>query len=140
VFVTWDDWGGYYDHVAPPTVDGHQLGMRVPMLLLSPWAKENTVSPQELDHSSLPAFITQVFGLEPIAPRTEVPTGVWSETSISGGPIQALTYSPRYEAAGMDHASAVFRLYLLTFVAIIGVLGYLGFSIFRRPSWGETRT
>jgi hypothetical protein len=67
---------------------------------------------------------------------TAIPTGVWSETPVSGGPVQALTYAPRYEAAGMDHASAVFRLYLLTLALILGVLGYLGFSILRRPIQG----
>jgi phospholipase C len=136
VIVTWDDWGGYYDHVAPPTIGGHLLGLRVPTLLLSPWAKEGMVSSQVLDHSSIPALVTDLFGLEPIEPRTSVPTGVWAETPVSGGPVQALTYAPRYEAAGMDHAPAVFRLYLLTSVLILGVLGYLGFSIVRRPIQG----
>ena len=71
VVVVWDDWGGYYDHVAPPvTADGHQLGMRVPMLLLSPWAQGGTVSHQTLDHSSIPALATSLFGLDPIVPHT----------------------------------------------------------------------
>ena len=66
VVVTWDDWGGYYDHVAPPVAsDGHQLGMRVPMLLLSPWTQGGTVSSQTLDHSSIPALATSLFGLGP---------------------------------------------------------------------------
>jgi hypothetical protein len=117
-------------------VGGHQLGMRVPTLLLSPWAKEGMVSSQVLDHSSVPALVTDLFGLEPIESRTAVPTGVWAETPVSGGPVQALTYAPRYEAAGMDHASAVFRLYLLTSLMILVVLGYLGFSIVRRPTQG----
>ena len=139
LIVTWDDWGGYFDHVAPPVVGGHQLGMRVPTLLLSPWAKEGSVSSQVLDHSSVPALVTDLFGLDPIEPRTAVPTGVWSDTPIRGGPVQALTYGSRYEAAGMTHAPAVFRLYLLTLLAILGVLGYLGFSILRKPALGGSR-
>jgi phospholipase C len=39
IFLAWDDWGGFYDHVAPPTVDGAGYGLRVPGLVISPYAK-----------------------------------------------------------------------------------------------------
>ena len=39
IFLTWDDWGGFYDHVVPPKVDENGYGIRVPGLLISPWAK-----------------------------------------------------------------------------------------------------
>ena len=39
VFITWDDWGGFYDHVAPPQVDNVSYGFRVPLLVISPWTK-----------------------------------------------------------------------------------------------------
>ena len=38
IFLAWDDWGGFYDHVVPPTVDGQGYGLRVPGLLISPYA------------------------------------------------------------------------------------------------------
>ena len=137
VVVAWDDWGGYYDHVEPPvTSDGHQLGMRVPMLLLSPWAQGGTVSSQTLDHSSIPALATSLFGLEPITPHTAVPSGPWLTTPVINPRIEALTHGRRYEAAGMTHARNVFWLYLLTILVIVGVLGWLGFSMLRRPVRG----
>ena len=72
IMITWDDWGGYYDHVAPPKADGHQLGFRVPMILLSPWAAENRVSSEVLDHSSIPAFAAKLFNLPgDWTPRTD---------------------------------------------------------------------
>jgi phospholipase C len=43
VFVTWDEWGGFYDHVPPPRVDLSGLGIRVPMLVISPYAKRGYV-------------------------------------------------------------------------------------------------
>jgi len=42
IFISWDDFGGFYDHVAPPQVDVYGLGPRVPMLLISPFAKPTT--------------------------------------------------------------------------------------------------
>jgi len=137
IFVVWDDWGGYYDHVAPPKAeDGHRLGMRVPMVLLSPWAQGGAVSSQTLDHSSIPALATSLFDLKPIAPHTDLPSGVWAATPVDDVQIEALSHAPAYEAAGMAHARSVFGLYLLTVLVIVGVLVALGFSMLRRPNRG----
>ena len=43
IFITWDEWGGLYDHVAPPTIDDVELGFRVPMLVISPYAKRGYI-------------------------------------------------------------------------------------------------
>jgi phospholipase C len=48
IFLTWDDWGGFYDHVVPPRVDENGYGLRVPGILISPWAK-----PGFIDHQTL---------------------------------------------------------------------------------------
>ena len=48
IFVTWDDWGGFYDHVPPPIVDENGYGMRVPGLVISPYAKEGYIDHQTL--------------------------------------------------------------------------------------------
>jgi phospholipase C len=57
IFVTYDEGGGYYDHVPPPVVDGVQLGFRVPLFVISPYAKENYVSGTVMNHASTLAFI-----------------------------------------------------------------------------------
>src|SRR5579875_3356061 len=57
IFITYDEGGGYYDHVAPPKLMDTQLGERVPMILVSPYAKENYVSNTIMTHTSLLAFI-----------------------------------------------------------------------------------
>jgi len=44
LYITWDDYGGFYDHVAPPAFDGQQLGFRVPLLVISPYTVRGTVS------------------------------------------------------------------------------------------------
>lgn len=57
ILITYDEGGGYYDHVPPPSVDGVQLGFRVPLFVISPYAKENYVSNTVMNHASTLAFI-----------------------------------------------------------------------------------
>ncbi|MEM4057009.1 MAG: alkaline phosphatase family protein [Thermoplasmatales archaeon] len=57
IFITWDDPGGYYDQVPPPIVDGVQLGFRLPLIVISPYAKEDYISNTLMTHSSILAFI-----------------------------------------------------------------------------------
>ena len=42
IFVSWDDWGGFYDHVVPPVVDPNGYGLRVPGLVISPYARRGS--------------------------------------------------------------------------------------------------
>jgi phospholipase C len=69
IFLTWDDFGGFYDHVPPPQLDIMGLGPRVPMLIISPWAKQGFVDKTEYEFSSVLRFIEEVFGLRCMTPR-----------------------------------------------------------------------
>ena len=61
IFLAWDDWGGFYDHVAPPTVDAQGYGLRVPGLLISPWAKHGYIDHQTLSFDAYLKFIEDDF-------------------------------------------------------------------------------
>jgi phospholipase C len=61
VFVAWDDWGGFYDHVVPPRVDQNGYGLRVPGFLVSPYAKRGYVDHQVLSFDAYLKFIEDVF-------------------------------------------------------------------------------
>ncbi len=61
IFLTWDDWGGFYDHVKPLTVDDNGYGFRVPGLTISPWVKPGTIDKQLLTHDSYLKFIEDIF-------------------------------------------------------------------------------
>ena len=65
IFITWDDYGGFYDHVPPPQVDRMGFGIRVPMLLLSPYAKSGRVSSELGELSSVLRFIEDNWRLRP---------------------------------------------------------------------------
>jgi phospholipase C len=62
IFLAWDDWGGFYDHARPPvTADGFGYGIRVPGLLISPWARKGFVDRQTLSFDAYARFIEDVF-------------------------------------------------------------------------------
>ena len=61
IFLTWDDWGGFYDHVVPPRVDGQGYGLRVPALVISPYAKHGYIDHQVLSFDAYNKFIEDDF-------------------------------------------------------------------------------
>lgn len=63
IFITWDDYGGFYDHVAPPQVDRFGFGFRVPLLVISPYAREGVVDSHLGEFSSVLRFIEDNWGL-----------------------------------------------------------------------------
>jgi phospholipase C len=67
IFVFWDDPGGFYDPVAPKYVDYDGLGMRIPMLIISPYAKKGLVSHVHYEHGSILRFIEDRFNLKSLA-------------------------------------------------------------------------
>jgi phospholipase C len=69
IFLTWDDYGGFYDHVPPRRVDGDGFGIRVPMLILSPYAKTGYVDHTEGEFSSVLRFIENNWGLSQLTHR-----------------------------------------------------------------------
>jgi phospholipase C len=72
ILLSWDDWGGFYDHVVPPTVDGNGYGLRVPGIVISPFAKRGYVDHQTLSFDAYLRFIEDLFlGGARIDPRTD---------------------------------------------------------------------
>jgi len=63
IFITWDDWGGWYDHVAPSVINSYEYGIRVPMIIVSPFAKPGYVSHVTHDFGSILKFIEEVYHL-----------------------------------------------------------------------------
>ncbi len=69
IFMSWDDFGGFYDHVPPPHYDVMGLGPRVPMLIISPYAKSGYIDHTTYELSSVVRFIEDVFGLGRLTQR-----------------------------------------------------------------------
>jgi phospholipase C len=72
IFLTWDDWGGFYDHVAPPSVDENGYGLRVPALVISPYAKRGFIDHQTVSFDAYDKFIEDDFlGGQRLDPATD---------------------------------------------------------------------
>jgi len=69
IFLTWDDWGGFYDHVPPPQIDKFGLGIRVPLLVISPYAKRGLIDHHHGEFSSVLRFIEDNWGLRHLTHR-----------------------------------------------------------------------
>ena len=72
IFLAWDDWGGFYDHVQPPTADANGYGLRVPGIMISPYARRGLIDHQALSFDAYDKFIEDAFlGGQRIDPRTD---------------------------------------------------------------------
>jgi phospholipase C len=72
IFLVWDDWGGFYDHVVPPSIDWNSYGLRVPGIVISPYAKRGYIDHQTLSFDAYLKFIEDDFlGGERLNPRTD---------------------------------------------------------------------
>ncbi len=101
LFLVWDDWGGFYDHVEPPVMetwtDGtpFRYGHRVPCIVVSPYARWGYVSHTEYSHVSLLRFAESVFGLEPLTERDAQANDMLDCFDFAQPPLQPLTLTPR---------------------------------------------
>jgi phospholipase C len=72
IFLSWDDWGGFYDHVVPPSVDRQGYGLRVPGIVISPYAKQGVIDHQILSHDAYNKFIEDdLLGGKRLDPKTD---------------------------------------------------------------------
>lgn len=95
VFVTWDDFGGFYDHVAPPQPDQMGFGPRVPLLIISPFAKSGYISHTVYEHSSVLKFVETRFGLAALTARDAAASGMLDSFDFSQTPQTPLILQQR---------------------------------------------
>ena len=72
IFISWDDWGGWYDHVPPPQVDDMGLGFRVPVIVVSPYARHGYVSHVTHESGGFLRYTEEVFNLPSLGTRDSI--------------------------------------------------------------------
>jgi len=90
VFVTFDDYGGWYDHVPPPQVDGYGYGFRVPCIVISPYAKQGMIDHVQSDFTSILKFVETVFSLHPLSTRDAAASNMMEAFDFSQAPRSPL--------------------------------------------------
>jgi phospholipase C len=95
VVLTWDDYGGFYDHVPPPHVDIYGLGPRVPAIVISPYAREGMVDHDVMEFSSVLRFIEQVFELPAMTDRDANSDDMMSAFDFTQDPRPPVLLEPR---------------------------------------------
>ena len=95
IFLTWDDFGGFYDHVPPPTIDGFGLGPRVPLLIISPYARSGFISHTQYEFSSFLKIVEERFGLQMLNARDKAANDMTDSFDFTQTPSSPLVLTPR---------------------------------------------
>ena len=95
IFLTWDDFGGFYDHVAPPHIDNISLGPRVPTIVISPFARPHFVDHSIFDFDSFLRFIEQDFHLPALNDRDRLASPMLSSFDFHQKPAPPLVLKQR---------------------------------------------
>lgn len=111
IFLTWDDFGGFYDHVPPPNLDQYGLGPRVPLLIISPFAKKGYVSHTQYEFSSVLKFIENRFGLSSLTARDTQANDTTDSFDFSQQPLAPLILQTRTCPATPSNATQAQRTF-----------------------------
>lgn len=95
VFLTWDDFGGFYDHVSPEQIDGYGLGFRVPLLVISPYAKKGYIDHTLYEFSSMLRFAEDILGLATLTNRDKGANDMFNAFDFAQKPRAPLILRPR---------------------------------------------
>jgi phospholipase C len=95
VVLAWDDWGGYYDHVAPPPRAGGAYGPRVPLLIISPYARRGYVTHTVYTFESVLKTAETLWHLAPLGPQDRSANDLLDSLDLTQAPLPPLLLRPR---------------------------------------------
>ena len=148
IFLSWDDWGGFYDHVVPPAVDQQGYGLRVPALVISPYARRGYIDHQTLSSDAYLKFIEDDFlGGARLNPKTDGRPDrrpdVREDEPILGNMAEDFNFSqaprpPVLLATNPPTDSPTIPAYFVTHPACVGCTAVLnGMPGYGRPATGS---
>jgi phospholipase C len=129
--LAYDDWGGWYDHVAPPQVDQGGYGLRVPALLVSPYARKGWVDNTQLDFTSVLKFIEENWNIAPLATRDAAANNFLEAFDFNSAPRQAAFISMERGTAAPKKVIPVQFIYIAYGVALLTAFTFILVAIIR---------
>jgi phospholipase C len=99
IFISWDDWGGFYDHVTPPQIDEYGLGIRVPGLVISPYARQNYIDHNTYSFESWLKIVEERFDVNPMTARDTNALDMINAFDFSQTPRSPIVLSPTREGS-----------------------------------------
>jgi phospholipase C len=121
--ITWDDWGGWYDHVVPPQVDADGYGFRVPALIISPYAKSGTIDNTTYDFTSVLRLIEDNWGLAPLTARDATANSIGNALDLNRPPAEPLYPATTYPVKPTsDQANRSLLLVIYAVVVVVAVI------------------
>ena len=137
IIITWDDYGGFYDHVPPPQVDADGLGFRVPALVISPWAKHGFIDHTQYELASMLRLAEESFNLPTLGVRDLKTNDMMNSFDFNQAPQSTLIepadfVGPAQETTTTTHTTAISELnptqtylFLAVVLAIANVATYV---------------
>jgi phospholipase C len=103
IVIVWDDWGGWYDHVPPPQLDYAGLGIRVPMIVVSPYAKAGYVSHTQYEFGSILKFVEGVWGLGSLGTSDRRSNSIEDVFDFTQKPRKFVQIPAKYSKSFFEH-------------------------------------
>jgi phospholipase C len=129
--LLYDDWGGWYDHVIPPQVDQNGYGLRVPGILVSPYAKKGYIDNTQLDFTSILKFIEENWGVDPIAQRDKSANNFLEAFDFNQQPRRPVFVTMTRTTGGPAKVVPVQVIYEFYGIALTVAAFFIGFAIIR---------
>ncbi len=123
LLLTYDDSGGWYDHSVPPTVGGVTWGLRVPAILVSPYARAGYVDSHQADTASVPGLIDTVFHLPALTPQVSTAGDLTSGLDLHQAPVAPAIPSHVKLVGARPAVPLIYLLYLGALVCAGLVVG-----------------
>ncbi len=132
--LLYDDWGGWYDHVTPPQVDNFGYGLRVPALLVSPYARKGYIDNTQLDFTSILKFVEENWNITPLASRDTAASNFLEAFDFEMSPRSPVFISSARvnngATAKRDPSSIIYTTYGLALLVSVLVIGFAYVSHF----------
>ena len=129
--VTWDDWGGWYDHVPPPQVDSDGYGFRVPAIIVSPYARSGPIDTTTYDFTSILKFIEDNWSLQPLTARDATANSIANALDFSRPPAAPVFPAQTYPTPTTTETAN--RSILLAIYAVVVAFAVICGAFILRP-------